>query len=47
MSRSGYINCPHLLFPKVELALPEMKKWLDGGEDAPAQHLRFPPSPFS
>ena len=39
MSRSGYFNRPRLLFPKVELALPEMKKWLNGGEDAPAQNV--------
>ena len=39
MSRSGYFNCPHLLFPKVELALPEMKKCLEGGEDAPEQNV--------
>ena len=39
MSRSGYFNHPCLLFPKVELALPEMKKWLEGGEDAPEQNV--------
>jgi len=27
------------LFPKVELELPEMMKWLEGGEDAPAQNV--------
>jgi len=39
MSRSGYFNRPRLLFPKVELELPEMMKWLEGGEDAPAQNV--------
>ena len=39
MSRSGYFNRPHLLFPKVELVLPEMKKWLEGGKDAPEQNV--------
>ena len=39
MSRSGYFNHPCLLFPKVELALPEMKKWLEGGKDAPEQSV--------
>jgi hypothetical protein len=39
MSRSGYFNRPRNLFPKVELALPEMKKWLEGGEDAPEQNV--------
>jgi hypothetical protein len=39
MSRSGYFNRPRLLFPKVELELPDMMKWLEGGEDAPAQSV--------
>jgi hypothetical protein len=39
MSRSGYFNRPRLLFPKVELALPEMKKWLEGKKDAPEQNV--------
>ena len=39
MSRSGYFNRPRMWFPKVELALPEMKKWLEGGKDAPEQSV--------
>ena len=37
MSRSGYFNRPRVLFPRVEVELPEMLQWLEGGEDAPAQ----------
>jgi len=26
MSRSGYFNCPHQMFPKVD-TIPDMKEW--------------------
>jgi len=35
MSRSGYFNRPHKLFPKLHV-IPDMKKWLENGDDAPA-----------
>jgi hypothetical protein len=35
MSRSGYFNRPHKLFPKLHVIL-DMKKWLENGDDAPA-----------
>ena len=36
MSRSGYFNRPRQLFPRVK-HVPEMLKWLEGGEDAPEE----------
>ena len=36
MSRSGYFHRPAQLFPKVVKG-SELKKWLEGGEDAPAE----------
>src|SRR5882762_461671 len=36
MSKSGYFHCPHQLFPKI-VDGSEMKKWLEGGEEAPAE----------
>ena len=36
MSRSGYFNRPHKLFPRV-VDVPEMRKWLEGRKDAPEQ----------
>jgi len=35
MSKSGYFHRPHQLFPKV-VDGSQMEKWLEGGEDAPA-----------
>jgi len=35
MFRSGYFNHPHKLFPKLHV-IPDMKKWLENGDDAPA-----------
>jgi hypothetical protein len=36
MSKSGYFHRPHQLFPKV-VDGSEMQKWLEDGEEAPAQ----------
>jgi len=36
MSRSGYFHCPSQLFPKL-VDGSEIKKWLEDGEEAPAQ----------
>jgi len=36
MSKSGYFHRPHQLFPKV-VDGSEMQKWLEGGEEAPAE----------
>ncbi|KIM75438.1 hypothetical protein PILCRDRAFT_13523 [Piloderma croceum F 1598] len=42
MSRSGYFNRSHKLFPKLSVTpgvsvIPEMLEWLEGKEDAPTQ----------